>query len=73
MIPVSEFKERVVRLQAEMAKEGFDYILAYGNEAEPQYVRYFSDYWPSFALFLNLMRALCLRKCWKQPKRGCLE
>ena len=48
MIPVSEFKERVARLQAEMAKEGYDYILAYGNEAEPQYVRYFSDYWPSF-------------------------
>lgn len=48
MIPVSEFQERVVRLQAEMAKEGFDYVLAYGNEAEPQYVRYFSDYWPSF-------------------------
>ena len=48
MIPLSEFRERVVRLQAEMAKEGYDYILAYGNEAEPQYVRYLSDYWPSF-------------------------
>ena len=28
MIPVSEFEERVVRLQAEMAKEGYDYVLA---------------------------------------------
>jgi len=31
-----------------MAKEGWDLILTYGNEAEPQYIRYFSDYWPSF-------------------------
>lgn len=48
MIPNSEFKERVVNLQKLMEKEGYDYILAYGNEAEPQYVRYLSDYWPSF-------------------------
>lgn len=48
MIPNSEFKERIVKLQALMAKEGYDVILAYGNEAEPQYVRYLSDYWPSF-------------------------
>ena len=48
MIPQSEFNERIIRLQKKMAKEGFDYILAYGNEAEPQYVRYLSDYWPSF-------------------------
>ncbi|MBE6599461.1 MAG: hypothetical protein E7638_08475, partial [Ruminococcaceae bacterium] len=48
MIPITEFKERIVRVQEEMAKSGYDYILAYGNEAEPQYVRYLSDYWPSF-------------------------
>lgn len=48
MIPITEFQERIVRLQAEMEKEGYDYILAYGNEAEPQYVRYLCDYWPSF-------------------------
>ena len=47
-IPDSEFKERVVKLQELMAKNGYDYVLAYGNEAEPQYVRYLSDYWPSF-------------------------
>lgn len=47
-IPDSEFKERVVKLQELMAKDGYDYVLAYGNEAEPQYVRYLSDYWPSF-------------------------
>lgn len=48
VIPDSEFNERVKKLQALMAKEGYDIVMAYGNEAEPQYVRYFSDYWPSF-------------------------
>ncbi len=47
-IPLSEFKERVTKTQALMKKEGYDVLLAYGNEAEPQYVRYYSDYWPSF-------------------------
>lgn len=47
-IPDSEFKERVLKVQKNMAKEGYDMLLCYGNEAEPQFVRYFSDYWPSF-------------------------
>ena len=47
-IPDYEFKERIKRAQALMDIENYDFILCYGNEAEPQYVRYFSDYWPSF-------------------------
>lgn len=47
-IPDSEFNERVKKLQALMVKEGYDIVMAYGNEAEPQFVRYLSDYWPSF-------------------------
>ncbi len=47
-IPDYEYKERVEKVQAAMKKEGYDLILTYGNEAEPQYVRYFSNYWPSF-------------------------
>ena len=47
-IPDSEFKERVVKIQKKMAEENYDVLLCYGNEAEPQFVRYFSDYWPSF-------------------------
>lgn len=47
-IPDIEFKERISKLQAIMAKEGYDIMMAYGNEAEPQFVRYLSDYWPSF-------------------------
>lgn len=48
IIPDYEFKQRIERTQKLMAREGYDVILCYGNEAEPQYVRYFSDYWPSF-------------------------
>ncbi len=48
MINNIEFKERVIKLQKLMCEQGYDMVLAYGNEAEPQYVRYFSDYWPSF-------------------------
>lgn len=47
-IPDSEFIERIKKTQALMKEEGFDVLLCYGNEAEPQYVRYYSDYWPSF-------------------------
>ena len=47
-IPDEEFKERVIKVQKAMKEDGFDLLLAYGNEAEPQYVRYFSNYWPSF-------------------------
>ena len=47
-IPDSEFKERVEKIQKKMAETGYDFLLCFGNEAEPQFVRYFSDYWPSF-------------------------
>lgn len=48
IIPNSEFKERVVKLQAAMKRDNVELFLAYGNEAEPQYIRYLSNYWPSF-------------------------
>ena len=47
-IPQEEYAERVKKVQQTMEKEGYDLILCYGNEAEPQFVRYFSAYWPSF-------------------------
>ncbi len=47
-IPLEEYKERVVKVQKNMKEEGFDLLLSYGNEAEPQFCRYFSGYWPSF-------------------------
>ena len=41
-IPDEEYKQRVEKVQQAMAAEGYDLILCYGNEAEPQFVRYFS-------------------------------
>jgi Xaa-Pro aminopeptidase len=47
-ISAAEFKERIKRVQGKMAEEKFDIIITFGDEAEPQYVRYLSDYFPSF-------------------------
>ncbi len=47
-IPTSEFQERIRRVQAELARRGLDALLAFGSEAEPQFVRYLSDHWPAF-------------------------
>jgi len=47
-IPKSEFEERIRRVQSELARRGLDALLTFGSEAEPQFVRYFSDYWPAF-------------------------
>ncbi len=43
-----EFLKRIEKTQQEMKKENLDLLFAYGNEAEPQYIRYYSNYWPSF-------------------------
>jgi len=48
IIPIEEFKARVNKTQAAMAKENIDLLLAFSTESEPAYVRYYSDYWPSF-------------------------
>lgn len=45
-----EFEERVKRTQEAMKSEDLDLLFACGNEAEPQYIRYYSNYWPSFEL-----------------------
>lgn len=47
-IPDSEFAQRAANAQALMRQQGIDILLAYGGEAEPQFARYFCDYWPSF-------------------------
>lgn len=47
-IPDEEFTARITKLQIIMREQSIDLLLAYGNEAEPQFIRYFSDYWPSF-------------------------
>lgn len=47
-ISKEEFALRVKKTQAAMQDAGLDILLTYGNEAEPQYVRYYANYWPSF-------------------------
>ncbi len=47
-IPREEFAERVKKAQQLMIERGIDILFAFANEAEPQFVRYLSDYWPSF-------------------------
>lgn len=47
-IPQQEFEQRWAALQKSMEQNGYDIVLAFGNETEPQFVRYLSDYWPSF-------------------------
>lgn len=54
-IPDWEFKERVVRAQQAMVRQGVDILFAFANEAEPQFVRYLSNYWPSFETAAVLM------------------
>ena len=47
-IPKSEFQDRVEHVQKELARRGLDALLTFASEAEPQFVRYLSDYWPAF-------------------------
>ena len=47
-IPQSEFDARIRKTQEAMRQQGLDLLLCYANEAEPQFVRYYSNYWPSF-------------------------
>jgi len=47
-IPVSEYKERVRKLQAILKDRELDAYMVYGNEADFANVRYLSNYWPLF-------------------------
>jgi Xaa-Pro aminopeptidase len=47
-IPDAEFLDRYKAVQKLMKASDVDVLLAYAHEAEPQFVRYLSDYWPSF-------------------------
>lgn len=47
-IPVEEFHDRMKRIQKELVKRNLDALITFGNEAEPQNVRYLCDYWPAF-------------------------
>ncbi len=48
VISNEEFKRRVLQTQQKMKEANLDLLLCFANEAEPQFVRYYSNYWPSF-------------------------
>jgi len=48
MIPDSDFKHRITRLQEEMATSDLDVLVTYSSESEPASSRYLSDFWPFF-------------------------
>ena len=47
-IPSSEFQERIIRIQAEMEKNGIDAIAVYGDEYRKENLRYVCNFWPIF-------------------------
>lgn len=47
-IPDHEFGTRLQNIQKVMRERQIDLLLAFSTESEPAYVRYLSDYWPSF-------------------------
>lgn len=47
-IPKEEFVRRTKVLQKKMSEENLDVAICVGHEAEPAYIRYFSNYAPSF-------------------------
>ncbi len=48
IIPDTEFSKRIINTQTAMKAADIDLLLAFSTESEPAYVRYYSDYWPSF-------------------------
>ncbi len=48
VIPDSEFKERLAKVQEEVNSRGLDALLVHSNESDFANVRYLTDYWPLF-------------------------
>ncbi|MBQ7207665.1 MAG: aminopeptidase P family protein [Lentisphaeria bacterium] len=53
-IPASEFRARIVRIQAEMEKAKLDAVAVYGDEYRKENLRYVCNFWPIFE------RAVCI-------------
>lgn len=67
-IPESEFKERIIRIQAEMEKNNFDAIAVYGDEYRKENLRYVCNFWPIFE------RGICvIPKCGEPTLAGAPE
>ncbi|OGV50788.1 MAG: hypothetical protein A2017_12925 [Lentisphaerae bacterium GWF2_44_16] len=47
-VPDSEYRERMKKFQKNIAAAGLDAALVHANEADFAYVRYLTEYWPTF-------------------------
>lgn len=47
-IPQSEFEERIRRFQENIKNKGLDACLVHATESDMAFVRYLSEYWPTF-------------------------
>jgi len=47
-IPKTEYRERLLKFQANLRQAGLDAALVHGNESDCANVRYLCDYWPTF-------------------------
>ena len=47
-IPRQEFAERIEKIQGQMAADGIDALLVYGDEYRKENLRYVSNFWPIF-------------------------
>ena len=48
MIPDSDYKNRIKRLQAAMEEADLDVLITYSSESESASSRYLADFWPFF-------------------------
>ncbi len=68
VIPASEFKERIVKIQCAMAEKNIDAMLVYGDEYRKENLRYVCNFWPIFE------RAVCvIPKCGEPVLAGAPE
>ena len=47
-IPISEYEDRIYKIQNVLKERDIDILIAFGTEAEPQNLIYLSNYWPQF-------------------------
>ena len=47
-IPMTEYEERIKKIQNILKKRDIDVLAAFGTDAEPQNLIYLSSYWPQF-------------------------
>jgi Xaa-Pro aminopeptidase len=65
MIPESEFRARIAKIQEGLEREGLNALLVYGDEYRKENLRYVSNFWPIFE------RAVCVIPRSGEPILAC--